>query len=525
MTRFTCGGPPAQSPEKSSMRKLTDRTLGAVFWTVSGTGISALLQALVLIVLTRLLTPFDFGVAGAAIVVLKLAQILTRIGILQAIVQRSDIQERHLRTAFTVSCLMGIIVAVVVALSAPLMASFFRMHELRRIIPVISLSLPFWAAATVAESLLQREIKFSRIAGMDAASFVGYGAVGLTLAFLHYGFWSLVWAQIAQATMRSVSLMVAQPHPKRPLIERKAFTEVMYYGTGQTLSSLLNNVAGQADRMVIGRWLGAEALGIYSRAYQLMAMPANLFGLAVDSILFSTLSKIQDRQDKLRSAYKKGVAMIALIILPVSAMMYVLAPEVILFLFGKEWIQAVSPFRILALGMLFRTSYKMSDILTKAVGAIYNRAMRYGIFAALVFGGAWAGSRWGLDGVCYGILVAIFLNFILMANLSLQLVPSMKWRDIIYAHLPAVLLTSIVLGEVIGVAELLRSLSMPVAVTLFIPGVVVLITVFLLVRTIPDRVLGEEGVRVMETLSTYVSDRWSKRRSSRCKAGVQPSDL
>jgi PST family polysaccharide transporter len=282
----------------------------------------------------------------------------------------------------------------------------------------------------------------------------------------------------------------------------------MYFGGGFIAGRICNTLAGQGDRIVVARWLGAASLGFYQRAYQLMALPANLFGMALDKVLFPVMAKLQNQPAQLRKAYRTGVMLIALLVLPISALAYQLAPEIISVLLGDQWAEAVTPFRILAVGMLFRTSYKMSDSLARATGAVYRRAWRQGIYAALVFGGAWVGQSWGVSGVAYGILAAIFVNFLFMAQLSVK-ITSMTWRDFLIAHLPGSILVLVVWGVCSGSAAVLRQLDMPKLCVLSIPLLAVLAALFLLFRYMPKRILGEDGIHAWSLLAACVPDKFN----------------
>jgi hypothetical protein len=159
-----------------------------------------------------------------------------------------------------------------------------------------------------------------------------------------------------------------------------------------------NCVALRADQLVVGRWLGAEALGIYGRAYCFVGMPANLFGTVVDRVIFPAMAVVQDRQ-KLAEAYSRAVGLVALTTIPLSAVLFALAPEIVRILLGPHWDSVVTPFRILVTVLIFRTSYKMSDSLARATGAVYRRAWRQWLYAGAVFLGAWLGQFWGTAGV------------------------------------------------------------------------------------------------------------------------------
>lgn len=502
---------PLSSKKPSQTTKsMSHRALSGLSWTFSGTGVRVGLEMLVFVILARLLTPKDFGIVSAAMVVVRLSEVFAQIGIGPAIVQRQDLKTMHLRTAFTISCLSGLSLTGLISLLAPAISVFFQMEELIPVIRGISFVFLFQGISLVGESLLQRELQFRWLAIIQSISYaVGYGIVGISLAFLGFGIWSLVIAYLSQMAFKSIFVLKVKPHPKRPALERRAITELMYFGGGFTLARIGNAIAGQGDYLVVGRWLGANALGLYSRAYQLMTIPAMLFAKVLDSVLFPAMAQIQTQPERLRVAYRRGVALIALIVLPSSAVAYVLSPELITVIFGPKWLEIVMPFRIFAIAMLFRTSYKMSDSLARATGAVYKRAWRQGVYAVLVLGGAWIGQFWGISGVAFGVLGAIVVNFTLMAHLSLATL-SVPWRGFFVAHVSAIPLTLIVFSEVSIVTTVLRNYAMPAIIILIASIVVIIFTLVLLLRFASKIVLGEAGIWMFQTLLGYVK----KRRNS-----------
>src|SRR2546426_9124427 len=121
------------------------------------------------------------------------------------------------------------------------------------------------------------------------------------------------------------------------------------------------------------------------------------------STLFPYTTLFRSNAQRLAAAYRRGVALIALVVLPISVALVLLAPEVIDVVLGPRWTSVIAPFQILAVGMLFRTSSKMGDSLTRATGAVYRRAWRQMLYAALVVGGAVVGKHWGIEGVAKSI--------------------------------------------------------------------------------------------------------------------------
>src|SRR6185437_7222982 len=164
------------------------------------------------------------------------------------------------------------------------------------------------------------------------------------------------------------------PPPRRLALQSQAFKDLAYFGGGFTVARLANYAAVYGDNVVTGRFLGPAALGYYGRAYSLMSAPAYAFGTVLDAVLFPAMAKVQDDPPRLAAAYRRGVALIALVVLPTSAALILLAPEVIRVALGPHWTAAVAPFQILGIGMLFRTSYKMSDSIARSTGVVYRRA-------------------------------------------------------------------------------------------------------------------------------------------------------
>src|SRR5256712_8892689 len=154
-------------------------------------------------------------------------------------------------------------------------------------------------------------------------------------------------------------------------------------------------------------------------------------------------------------SFRRCIVGVAFVMLPLTAVAWTLAPEIVYVVLGPAWSGVTMPFRILALGTLFRTSYKISDSLTRALGAMYRRAWRQWAYAAFVIGGAIIGQHWGLAGVAWAVLLALAVNVLLQAHLVMKLVP-FTWSDFLAAHGPA-LLTAAFLGlPALATALLLR---------------------------------------------------------------------
>jgi O-antigen/teichoic acid export membrane protein len=485
-------------------RSLTHQTVAGMAWMIYGKVAYAILQLLILGLLARLLSPADFGIIAAAEVVIGFSAIVSQLGLGPALVQRPTLEDRHIQTAFSASVVLGLGLGAIIWFGASLASQFLHMPAMVPVLHVLAWVFPLQGLQTVGSSLMSRELRFRWLANLDVITYaIGYGLIGVTAALLHWGVWALVAAQMSQTLLKTAVLLTQFPPRFRDFTDRGAFKDLMYFGGGFTMARIANYVALNGDDMTVGRFLGPAALGYYGRAYALMSAPAYGFGTVLDAVLFPAMAKVQDDPKRLASTYRRGVALIALLVLMPSMAIVLLAPELIAVALGPKWLAVVPPFRILGLGMLFRTSYKMSDSITRSTGAVYRRAWRQGAYAVLVLMGAWIGQHWGIAGVAWGTLGALTVNFVLMAELGLD-VGHVTWREFWVAHQPAVFLTAATFPPVLALTILLRHFALPPVVTVIAVALVVIALGLLLIVLAPTLFLGKDGQWMLETLRTFI---------------------
>lgn len=459
------------------------RAVGGLGWTVLGAGGQALLQVGVLAILARLISPRDFGVIAAALVAVGLSTILAEGGIGPAVVQRQRIDERHIRVGLTFQIGAAAAIWLALVLASRPIATLFGIEALQSVLPAIAIVLVI-RSLTLGDYLMQRALEFRALALLELVSYlVGYGLLAVTLALKGYGVWAIVAGHLGQTSTRTILLWFRKPHSARPLWDWSALRELLFFGGGYTLAWWANYMARNGDDFVVGRFLGAAALGLYSRAYNLMKLPALLFGNALNQVLFPAMAAIQEEREKLRRAYLLGVGLIAGVALPLSALLAVASREVIVILLGESWLRMTAALDVMIFGMLFRTGYNVSDCLAKATGAVYRRAWRQGVYATFVIGGAVVGQVWGLRGVAFGLLSALTINYVLMAQLSLRIIQT-PWRAFFEAHVPGVVMGAAAGLGAQGAAVVLRAAEMGPAAVLIASSAAAAISAVALARLI-----------------------------------------
>ena len=175
------------------------------------------------------------------------------------------------------------------------------------------------------------------------------------------------------------------------------------------------------DNFVVGRFLGVSALGFYERAYRLMIVPAGLFGIALWQVLFPSVSSMRTETEALRHMFRLSSTLLAVVTLPISAFLIVCGSKVVPVVLGAHWLPMVRTFEVLSVAMFFRATYFVTDSLILGTGRAWAHLRRRAIFGVTVVLAAVLGQRWGLVGVATSVVLALFLNFVLMLRLTMEI--------------------------------------------------------------------------------------------------------
>ena len=483
------------APERAP-KSTARRALGGMVWSGLGFGAQGIGQFLVVIVFARYLTKSDNGVVAAALIVIALGQLFTEAGFGPAVVQREDLTDEHIRSAFALSLLTGALMTVVIYLGAPFIADFFHDPAVAPVMRGLAFVFLLQAPGVVAMALLQRDLDFKSIALAETVSyFFGFALVGVVLAMSGVGVWSIVVAQLAQAALLTGILVLRRSHPRSLRPRRKESMDLIVYAGGMTTARMFNFMALYGDNTVVGNRMSSESLGAYKNAYQLAVVPAQLLGQVIDRVIFPVIARFQEDLKRVANAYLRGVALVAMITLPGSVLAVLLAPELIHLLLGggDKWNDVIVPFQIFSAGLLFRTSYKISDSLARAMGTVYQRAWRQGVYAFAVVIGSLVGSSFGLVWVAVGVTAAIVLNYFLMAQLSLTTAP-VTWWQFTVRQTRGLVLATLVAAASVPTVTLLRGAdagNLLIVLGGVVSGLAVIGIAWLIA---PKAVLGGDGV-------------------------------
>jgi len=424
-------------------------------WATIGTGSQILSQLIAIVVLARLLTPAEFGVVSAATLVTQLSLIFSELGVGPYIVQRTDLTPDKINTAFAMSLGLGVLIALLLYVSAPLIAEALHVGELKQVLRVYAVVFVISGIAAVPDALTQRDLDFKYLARADAISFsVGYTAVSILCAYLGFSFWSIVAGHLTQAIIRGGIVISRHPKVMSGQVSSIEARQIAAFGMGQTLSRLSSFVGDQADGFIVTASLGVNAIGHYGRANQLVTMPSAQLGQIFDRLIFPTVARMQGEQVRAAAAYRTAITIICMLSFPLSALFWILSDKIVQVALGSQWGAVVEPMQVLALAVPFRLIHKVSDPTARALGSTYSRAWRHWLAALCVITSTIIFSRYGLAAIAWGVVTATALDAILMMALCCSLT-RLSHIDLLRAFIPgfriggATVLVALLVGKAI----------------------------------------------------------------------------
>jgi PST family polysaccharide transporter len=425
-----------------------------VFWSFLREAAVSLIVLPTSMVLARLLTPAEFGIAAIAYFFLALGAKLGQVGLNASLVRMKEIRPEHTSTAFVVNLGLGACLWIGLTLLSPILAASVRNQQVVQIIPIAALTFVISAFGTVPGALMARDLpRYRERAACEWMGALTNSVVAVLFAWSGFGFWSIVFGHLAADVARaSAKLYFAHWRPSFGF-STAAFRELFSFGAGIYVKNLLEYAANNIDNLIVGRLLGMASLGFYDRAFGLTSRLVTRINLAGPSTSFRIFSIIQEDHERFRRGFKQIVLAVSLVGYPILTALILLAPDLIPVLFGPRWTPSVLPFQILCAAGMMRLLTTYTGTATQAKGMIWSEVRQHAVSLVLLAAGVAVLSRWGIAGAAAGVLFATLVKTLLMLRLAKRLAV-LQWRDVLMPQVPA-LACSAGLAVVLTVTRLL----------------------------------------------------------------------
>ncbi len=404
-----------QSPETGRHKNMTRTVTSGIAWTGTLYFIQTLLQLAFMAVLARLLTPAEFGVAAAANLFIQFVRLFSEVGIAQTIVQLPQITDRLLRVGFTIVFILSLCLFALTEVAAPLVGAWFQQPNLTDVVRVLGVVFLVQAFSVIPQNLLYRRLQAKAVLiSLLISMIVGTGVVAVPLAFNGWSYWALIAGTIVQEVIFVIVLSLQIKVPHLPAFTTSEARHLFKTSIGFSLSRIFNFFALFGDNLVVGRYLAADALGLYSRAYNLMNLPTNVYSAVADRVVFPAMSRVQSEPHRLKAAYLHGVSLTASAGIPMTAFLILTAPDFIRVLLGSVWVGVIVPFQILAAAMYPRLAYKINASVLRSMGLVYTFSILQAVQAVTIIGGCYLLRSYGLNAISAVVSVVLSANSLLV---------------------------------------------------------------------------------------------------------------
>lgn len=401
---------------------LKQQVVKGVSWNFIEQIIRQVMSVGVTAVLARMLSPNDYGLVALSSIFIGFLSMFGDLSIGSALIQKNNLEDHEISTSFWICVFTGLTLAIILCAIAPFAAQYYDQPLLSYIIIISALSFVITPIYSTHKILLTKKLQFNKMAQLNIL-LAGFAAVAsLILAISGYGVWSLVLGDLIATIMLIPIVWHFEKWRPKFIFDRACFKSLFSFSSYLLSSNVLFYFARNFDNLIVGKYLGANVLGIYSMAYKLMMKPLQQISWSVTTVLFPAFSTIQDDIGRIRSGYLKVIKGIALITFPMMFGLMIVSREFILVMVGPKWEGVIQPLQVLCLvgaiqsvgttfGSIF-ISLGRADLQFKT-GVVNSVGHIIGFIICI---------RWGLMGLVKGYLVTSTIFFCSTCYVMMRLI-------------------------------------------------------------------------------------------------------
>ncbi|RIJ34364.1 lipopolysaccharide biosynthesis protein [Pontibacter oryzae] len=481
-------------------KNLASKAVSGLKWGSAATVANAVMQIGYTSAMARLLAPEAFGLVAISSVILRFGSYFANMGLTKALIQKEELEPQHIRAAFTASFLLGLLFTGITWLAAPLTARFFENPDVAPIVRVMALSFLVNGISITSLSLLEREMRFKAISIIEIISYViSYLGVGIVLAYLDFGVWSLIYATLLQATLTAVGTYAIVRHSVLLQFGWAPYKPLFSYGSRMSVISFLEFLSQEFGTILIGRVLGSYKLGLYNRAYMLVNLPMYMLTRTFTKVVFPSFSKIQNDIKKLGRIYLSSITLLAALVIPACLGISVAAPELVRIILGAQWGESVPVLQVLSLAIALSFITMFAGIVCDAKAVLNVKIVLNIVFILVISGLFYLLREYGLVGFAFAVLIGEMVRMAMYQRVMLSVL-QLPYRQQLSIYLPGVINGLLVALGIYLVSTLLRGADAPVLLVFaaqILTGAVLLLALTLL---FPHKLLRAELQMVLNKM-------------------------
>jgi O-antigen/teichoic acid export membrane protein len=473
-------------------KNLTAKTLQGIKWSYLSTIVKSVLQIGFTAIMARLLEPAAFGLIAMAGIILGFGSYIAQMGVGPALIQKKEIIDEDVRAAFTSALFLGILFFVLFWLFAPFVIYIFDNKNIIPIIQVMALSFIITGLNTTALSLLRRNLEFRFLAITEIISYLlGYGMIGITLAYNGFGVWSIVAGALSQGALLTILSHLFCRHKLSFIYQWKYYKSLYSFGGRISVISFFEFLGSYLDTLAIGHYIGATPLGIYNRAFMLVNLPAQYLTSSFSRVLFPSFSRIRKDTERLKKAYLFTIMLFSAILLPTCFGIAASSREIVLLILGENWIPAIPVLQILAIATPFNLLSHFGGVVCEATATLNIKLFMQIVYIIILGTFFFLLNGYGIIGFATALVIGEFVRFVAYIFITSRICRIMP-SEFIQAYLPSII-SSLIIGSLIYfIALFLREYNTPKLLEFLVEMTVGLTLLIVLFLCNSQKILREE---------------------------------
>lgn len=423
------------------------KTKKSLYWNVALKIPYEIFRFVVSIIIARYLDPEDFGIVSIATLTIYYANSFTNFGFNQALIQRKEINSDHINSVFTLDIIISLAFSTVFYYFSGDLAHFFNSPQSENVIKVLSVVFLITTLHDLPYVLFRREIDFKLISIVDMVREISMSILTLVLAYYEFAYWSIVWGTIIPQLIAAVFLFWKSGHNIKFGYHRHAIKDLFSFSFWSFIQMQVYFLSSRIDRMIIGKFINPAMLGIYEKSKSLTQMPSESVGDKINTVLFSSFSRLQNDREKIEELYQKGLVVLTVLIFPIYFGMYSVSSHFVIVLLGEKWNQMIPIFEIMAIAGLFGTINGLISALAVGAGYLKEYTIRFFIGTSLLILGCLLFVDEGIEGVAWVFLAYTFILTLLsvgLINSCFKINPSLTIMSLLPATISGIVMMFLV---------------------------------------------------------------------------------
>ncbi len=385
---------------------LREKSIKGGLSTVGAQVVSFVLNIGSTILLARLLLPSDYGLVAMVTSFTGFVLMFKDLGLTQAVIQREKITQPEVSMVFWVNVYVSIILAILVAAMGRVLVWFYNEPKLLSITLAYAFVAIFGGISAQHSALLNRQMKFAILSRITIVASLISLLVGLLLAWYGFGFWAVVSISVVSVFVQTILLWLYCSWRPVYLSIDASIRSYITFGAGVTGFNIVNYFSRNLDNILIGKFIGAAPLGLYSKAYQLLMLPISQLRDPLNAVGTPALSALIKEPEKYKNYYKEYVFLLSFFSMPIVVFLFVCSRPIIVLVLGPNWIEASSIFQLLAITALIQPIASTRGMVMLTSG-LSNRYFWWGVYNAIVvIISFFIGVQWGISGIAIAYAIA-----------------------------------------------------------------------------------------------------------------------